>query len=141
MIYPVKLEPDSNGTLLATFPDFPEATTFGADRDEALLHAAEALKTVIAARIDDREDIPAPPAVTGGSDRVALPALVAAKVRLWQAARAAGIGKAELARRLGCHLPQADRLFDIGHASRLDRIEAAYRVLGKRLVIGIEDAR
>ena len=27
--YPVQLKPDSNGTLLVTFPDVPEAITFG----------------------------------------------------------------------------------------------------------------
>ena len=31
MIYPAKLEPDRNDTILATFPDFPEAATFRAD--------------------------------------------------------------------------------------------------------------
>ncbi len=31
MIYPARLVADSNATLLATFPDFPEAATFGAN--------------------------------------------------------------------------------------------------------------
>jgi antitoxin HicB len=140
MIYPANLEPDDNGTLLVTFPDFPEATTFGVDEDEALMHAVDALLTVIGARIDDREDVPLPSAVVGGLRPVVLPALVSAKVRLWQAARTTGVGKSELARRLGCHLPQINRLFNLDHASRLDQIEAAYRALGKRLVIAVEDA-
>jgi hypothetical protein len=38
-----------------------------------------------------------------------------------------GIKKAELARRLGWHIPQVDRLFDLRHASRLDQIETAPR--------------
>jgi antitoxin HicB len=54
--------------------------------------------------------------------------------------RAARVGKAKLARRLNCHLPQVDRLLDLNHASRLDRLEAAFRALGKRLSIVIEDA-
>ena len=29
LAYPVVLEPDDNGTLLVTFPDVPEAVTFG----------------------------------------------------------------------------------------------------------------
>jgi antitoxin HicB len=40
--------------------------------------------------------------------------------------RAGKIGKAELARRLHCHLPQIDRLLDLNHASRLDQLEAAF---------------
>jgi antitoxin HicB len=41
-----------------------------------------------------------------------------------------GVKKAELARRLGWHRPQVDRLFNLNHASRLDQIEAAARALG-----------
>ena len=56
MIYPARLVADSNATLLATFPDFPEAATFGADVADTLVHAQDALLTVIAARIDDAVD-------------------------------------------------------------------------------------
>ena len=38
LTYPIVLEND-DGTLLATSPDFPELTTFGMDRDEALARA------------------------------------------------------------------------------------------------------
>jgi len=33
-----------------------------------------------------------------------------------------------------------DRLLGLLHASRLDQLEAAFRVLGKRLAIGIREA-
>ena len=36
--------------------------------------------------------------------------------------------------------PQVDRLLDLLHASRLDQLEAAFRVLGKRLAVGIREA-
>jgi antitoxin HicB len=39
------------------------------------------------------------------------------------------IRKADLARRLGWHVPQVDRMFDLTHASRFDQIEAAARAL------------
>ncbi len=48
-----------------------------------------------------------------------------------------GIKKAELARRLGWHTPQVDRLFDLRHASRLDQIEAAAAVLGRHLEVRV----
>ena len=57
--YPIKLEED-DGTLLATSPDFPELTTFGNDREEAITRAVHALEEAIAARIHDRRDIPMP---------------------------------------------------------------------------------
>jgi antitoxin HicB len=53
---------------------------------------------------------------------------------------AAKVGKAALARRLNCHLPQIDRLLDLRHASRLDQLEAAFRALGKQLSVEIREA-
>ncbi len=100
LAYPIELTPDTNGTLLATFPDFREATTFGEDEADALLRAVDALETVLAARIDDREDIPLP-SPHASRPSVALPALTAGKVLLYLAMREAGVRKADLARRLG----------------------------------------
>ncbi len=54
--------------------------------------------------------------------------------------RAAGVNKTELARRLGWHMPQIDRLLDLSHAPHLDQIEAALQALNKRLSIRIHDA-
>jgi antitoxin HicB len=61
--YPVILKPDSNGTLLVTFPDVPEAITFGADEANALNHAVDALETAFMAYIEDRRPIPRPSAI------------------------------------------------------------------------------
>jgi antitoxin HicB len=139
LAYPVDLERDTNGSLLVTFPDFTEAATFGDDENDALFRAVDALETVLAARIDDREDIPLP-SPAAGRPCVILPALTAAKVLLYRAMRDAGVHKADLARRLGWHGPQIDRLLDLNHASRLDQIEAALTALGKRLSIDLADA-
>lgn len=137
--YPVELEPDDNGTLLATCPDLPGVVTFGEDQADAVLRATDATLTMLAARIDDREDIPMPsPAEARPVAR--LPTQAAAKIALYGAMRAAGVGKAELARRLGRHGPQVDRLLDLGHASRLDQVDQAFPALGKRLVVDVRDA-
>jgi antitoxin HicB len=56
--YPIVLERDDNDTLLVSFPDFPEAHTFGEDEADALVRAKDALMTVLEARIRDRESIP-----------------------------------------------------------------------------------
>ena len=101
--------------------------------------ARRALETVLAARIDDREDIPLPSPAAGRPCAV-LPVLTAAKVLLYRAMREAGVRKADLARRLGWHGPQMDRLLDLNHASRLDQIEAALAALGTRLSFDLADA-
>jgi len=135
--YPVALESDGN-TVLVSFPDFPEAHTFGDDEEEALTRAENALLTLLDAYIRDRQDIPAPS--RAGGPHVPLSGLVSAKLGLYGAMRASGIGKAELARRLGCHLPQVDRLLDLRHASRLDQLEQALHAIGRRLAVSVVPA-
>lgn len=138
--YPLRLTRDDNGTVLVRFPDFPEAQTFGDDEAEALASAVDALETAIIGRMSDREKIPAPSRPKRGQRTVALPALAAAKVALYEAMRRQGITKAELGRRLHWHMPQVDRLLDLRHASRLDQLETALAKLGKRLVLEVRRA-
>jgi antitoxin HicB len=138
--YPVILKRDPNGTVRVRFPDVPEALTFGVDRAEALMQAVDALETALSLYVDRRRDIPKPSAPTPKGMTVTLPVLSEAKIALYEAMRTAGVSKAELARRLNCHLPQIDRLLDLCHASRLDQVEAAFRVLGKGLSITIYEA-
>ena len=138
MDYPVTLTPDDNGTVLVTFPDVDGAVTFGDTIDEALARAPDALATILEAYIKDRRPIP-PPSTRRTKYRVAVPALVEAKIRLYEAMRAAKVGKAELGRRLDWHLPQVDRLLAMTHGSKLAQLEAAFGALGKRLVVSVED--
>jgi antitoxin HicB len=137
--YPVKLDRDTNGTILASFPDVPEAHTFGADREEVLARAADALETAFLGYLEDRRAIPTPSSLKRRSF-VTLPALTEAKLALYSAMRTARVSKAELARRLNCHPPQVDRLLDLRHRSRLDQLEAAFRALGKDLSVEVIDA-
>lgn len=133
--YPVILTPD-DGTIMVTFPDVPEAITFGADEDEALLQAVDALESALLFYVNDRAALPVP-SPAEGRQTVRPSALECAKLGVYQAMTDQGIKKAELARRLGWHLPQVDRLFDLTHASRFDQIEAAARALGRHIEIRV----
>src|SRR5450759_299046 len=101
--YPVKLERDTNSTILASFPDVSEAHTFGEDREEALVRAVDAIETAFMGYMEDRRAIPEPSSVEL-APFVALPALTPATLALYSAIRAARIGTSELARRLNCPL-------------------------------------
>jgi antitoxin HicB len=138
-MYPVILELDDNGTLLVTCPDLPEVTTWGEDEADALQRAADAIEEALAARISHRDDIPEP-TVARARPIPSLPPLTIAKVALYRAARASGMTKAELGRRLGWHASQIDRLFDLRHHSKIEQIDQALRTLGKRLVVSVQDA-
>jgi antitoxin HicB len=137
--YRAVVESDDNGTVLVSFPDFPEAHTFGETQEEALAHAPDALATAIDGYIKSRRRLPAP---SGGSGpRVIVPALTAAKMALHSKLLQQNVTKSELARRLQVHPPQVDRLLDVRHASRLDMLERAFQALGTRLVLAFRPVR
>ena len=81
------------------------------------------------------QDIPTP---SRGKVRAILPTLTAVKAMLYQGMKTQGIGKAELARRVGWHLPQVDRVLDVGHHSRLDQMDTALEAIGQRLHVTVK---
>ena len=135
--YPVILEAQPEGGFVVTFPDVPEAITQGEDEDEALLYAVDALESALSFYVDDRKPLPVPSKAKRGQKTVRPSALECAKLGVYQAMTEQGIKKAELARRLGWHMPQVDRLFDLRHASRFDQIEAAARALGRHIEVSV----
>jgi len=137
--YPVQII-KGGPAFLARFPDVPFAHTFGDSTEECLRNALDALETSFIALMSDRSVIPEPSRVKRGMNFVTLPTLAEAKISLYREMLAVDMRKAELARRLGWHKPQVDRLLDLRHDSRLDQIERAFAVLGKRVRIAIENA-
>ena len=75
-----------------------------------------------------------------GQRLVALPAIIAAKLELYRVMQETKTRKAELARKLGVHGPQVDRLLDLDHKSQLDQIEAAARAIGREIHIELRPA-
>jgi antitoxin HicB len=139
LAYPAQLEAEADGGYVVTFPDFRGGAAQGDSYDEALAQAADLLETMVANYMAEGWDLPAPSA-PAGRPLVRLAPLVVAKAEVYRAMRAAGVSKAELARRVGVSPQQAQRLFDIHHASRLDQIDAALAALGRRLVVTTEAA-
>ncbi len=140
MRYRVVLKRASNGTVVATFPDVPEAHTVGNDEAQALARAPDALETALAIYVDERRDLPRPARPRKGQRAVTLPPMAAAKLAIYQAMRDQGVTQVALARRLGCDPKDVRRLLDLMHRSRLDRHEAALAGLGKRLDVELRDA-
>lgn len=136
--YPVEIHTEDG--IWVTCRDIPELHSAGDDEEEALLEAVDGLETAISIYVDQRRPIPAPSEARPGERLVRLPALTVAKVALWNAMMEQGVGKAELARRLGVHMPQVDRLVDILHNSKIDQVEHALYLLGKRLQVTVEAA-
>jgi antitoxin HicB len=137
--YPARLDAEEDGGYVVTFPDFEAGVTQGDDREEALAQAADLLETMVANYMAEGWDLPEP-SPARGRPLVRLAPLVAAKAELFRAMRQMGIDKAELAHRAGIAPKDVDRLFSIHHKTRLEQIEAALAVLGRRLVVSVETA-
>ena len=126
------------GIRIATFPDVPEAITEGVGELEALREAEDALGTALLSYPVRGLPLPKPRARHGRTVTVA--ADVAAKLAVLEAFAAAGISKSEFARRLDVSENEARRILDPMHATKLPRLVQALAALGKRLVVGIEEA-
>ena len=139
--YLAKFEPAAEGGYVVTFPDFEWGVTQGDSDEEAMDMAVDALTTVIADHIEKGQELPAPGRHRGSKYRfVRLPLLQGVKAELYREFSRSGIRKAELARRMGISKGNVERLFNLNHHSRMDQIEAAFRVLGKTLSLDVRDA-
>lgn len=132
MFFPALVEPDGDEWMVS-FPDIPEALTGGATRDEAIELAKDALQTALEFYFDDKREIPEPSKAKKGQELIELPASVAAKVLLLNEMVRQQVRPADLARRLGTTPQEVNRLTQLGHATKIDRISNALQALGKRL--------
>ncbi|NLI76585.1 MAG: type II toxin-antitoxin system HicB family antitoxin [Candidatus Riflebacteria bacterium] len=138
MIFPVHLSKLRNGGVQVSFADIPGAITCGRDETHAMEMARDCLLTVLAACIQDGDDIPRPSTLGRGQKAVEIPWRVAMKLAVFQGMKDLGVAPGELARRLGCSPRQVRRLLNLDHPSRLDRIEEALHALGLRLAVAVE---
>jgi antitoxin HicB len=137
--YPATLKPEPEGGYTVRFLDFPEAITHGNHRPDARVQAADCLEEAVANRIAAGLAIPAP-SQRRRSTPIPLAPAMAAKAALYLAVREAGISNVALARQLGVDEKEVRRMLDPRHTTKLSRIQAALSVLGKRLVVGVEEA-
>ncbi|WP_070267476.1 type II toxin-antitoxin system HicB family antitoxin [Duganella sp. HH101] len=134
MQYPARFEPDLEaGGYVVTFRDIPEAITQGDDDAEAMAMAEDVLISSMDFYFEDRRIVPSPSAALPNELMVALPASVAVKVLLLNEMLAQKVGPSELARRLGTIPQVVNRLIDLHHTTKIDKVEQALGCLGKRL--------
>ncbi len=138
-IYPVTLKPDKGGGYVVTFKDVPEAITQGEDLDDALEQAADALDEAMAGRMRLGDEIPMPSKAGKGAPLVPLSTATALKAALYRTIREAKLSNVKVATQLGYDEKEVRRLLSPDHASKAQRIEEALELLGKKVVVSIED--
>ena len=139
-VFHAEFEPGNKRGIVVTFPDVPEAITQGDDMADARAMAEEALGMALLSYL--ARGLTLPKAKARGRDLVpvAVAPDVAAKLAVLEAFAEAGISKVELARRLGKDEKEVRRILDARHPTKLPALTEALRVLGKRLVVAVEEA-
>jgi len=132
--YPIEVLSEDDGITI-TCPDVPEMVTGGWGDLQANLDAApDALAAALSFYVEDNRALPVP-SPARGRPVVAVPLLAAAKLSLYRAKRAARISNVELGRRMNMDEKDIRRLLDPTHKSRINLVEAALKVLGRRLIV------
>ena len=80
LAYPIVIRKDTNGSLLVTFPDVPEAATSAYDSTQALRVARDALESALGFYFEDGRAIPMPSAPKPGQKMIALTQRIRAKI-------------------------------------------------------------
>ena len=137
--WPVEPALQDEGSILVTIPDVPEALTEGETEAEAMVQAQDCLVAALGGCISARRAIPRPSPARGRAT-VPLPALTAAKIALYDAMRAQGVGNTALAVRLGPSEGAVRRLIDLDHRSHIGQVEMARLALARRLTVAARAA-
>lgn len=134
--YPATLQSQADGSVLVRFVDLADTFTEGKTKDEALFNAAEVLSAMLAWRLDEGKDIPAPSPKVKGAHYIAPDAKTQAAMLLRLARGERSLS--DLARALETSWPAAKRLEDPTHWPSLKTLDRAATALGKRLVLVLE---
>jgi len=138
--YPVSLKPAAEGGYIVTCRDLPAVITQGESKEDALVQAADAMDEAFATIMKLGLAFPAPGNPRRGERLLSPPVETVAKAALHSTMRDSNLSKAQLARRLGVDEKEVRRLLDPHYRSKLPRIAEAIALLGKRLVLSLENA-
>ncbi|WP_330925295.1 type II toxin-antitoxin system HicB family antitoxin [Candidatus Sororendozoicomonas aggregata] len=131
MNYTAIIEQDDN-TYMVSFPDIPEALTCGDTYEEALSNAAGALLTAFDFYFEDQRPIPEP-FFSGKGESIPVPVSVWAKVLVLNAIVESGLSQSKLARLVGISKQEMQRVINLHHNTKIDRLAELMTAMGKRM--------
>ena len=98
------------------------------------------MQEAIAGRMVRKEDIPAASRLKRGQAGVGVALYLAPKLALYLAMREKSIDNSELARRLGVTETIVRRMLNPKHDTKPEKLQEALELLGKKVLIAVEDA-
>jgi antitoxin HicB len=134
--YPARVTEQEDGSFLVSFLDLPDTFTEGKSREEAVFNASEVLSGMLAWRLDEGKEVPAPSLGVVGAQYIAPDAKTQAAMLLRLARGERSLS--DLARALETSWPAAKRLENPSHWPSLKTLDRAAAALGKRLVLVLE---
>ena len=137
LAYPIKLKKDTNGSLLLTFVDIPEATSSAHSEAKVSVLALEALESALEFYFEDGRRVPMPSPAKRGQQTITLPASMSAKVLLLNEMLEQNVRPADLARLLGTSPQAVNRLTNLRHPTKIDGLVEAFKALGKKLELRV----
>jgi antitoxin HicB len=141
MRYPADIRQDPEGRdWVVKFPDLPGTNTGADTLAGAVDEAGDCLGSWLAARMAARAEIPNPSPARPAQQMISVPLWLAPKLALYRALQEQGISNSELGQRLGVGETVVRRMLDPDHATKAGRLEAALRVVGKRILVVVDDA-
>jgi antitoxin HicB len=138
--YPANFEPIEDNWIMVTFPDVPGAITNGENYEAAYEMGQDALGIMLEDHIWRHASLPRRSKATDEHVIVELSALDSSKLALCLEMAKAKLTKTELAARLGVDEREARRILAVGHNTKFDRIEAAFKAIGRKISIHVEAA-
>lgn len=139
-VFPAVFLPEEDGRgYHVRFPDLPEALTSGNDWVDTTLEATDCLAEALAGRMLRGEAIPKPGRVKPGQQAIGVPLYLAPKLALYVTMLERKLHNTDLARLLGVSETVVRRMLNPRHATKPEKLQAALAVLGKRIVVRVED--
>ena len=111
--------------------------TWGKTVAEARAQAIDALETTIIFHISKGNAIPTPSRPKRGEIMIGIGPVLTAKAALYEAMRETGMSNVALAKKLDVAETEVRRLLSPRHNSKIERLDKALAVFGKRIVVQI----
>lgn len=138
LCFPARVAKGADGFYLVTFRDVPEAGTDDRDRATAMLEAADALTVALAGYLKDGRKLPAASRPRSGEVLIHVEPAFAAKAALRRLMAERKLSNVAFARLLKVDEKEVRRMVDPDCPTKLDRLDAALRALGHRVIVAIQ---
>lgn len=131
MLYPAMFKIQDNDCYVISFRDIPEALTQAFSLNEAKDQALDALITAFEFYQENNKLIPMPSHAIEGEHYIEVPISVWSKILLINEMLNQHVSQSELAKRLNTTRQEMQRIINIQHNTKIDKIVDSLKLLGK----------